>query len=293
MRILIIGCVEFSRECLIKLIKNKETIEGVITKASSSFNSDFVDLAPICVENNIPYIYTNDVNNEITFNFIKNLNIDIIYVLGWSSIIGKDIISIPPRGVVGFHPAKLPMNRGRHPIIWALALGLKETASTFFQINEGVDSGDILSQEIIKINEEDDALSLYGKITSSALDQLINITNAFKSHNIKKIQQDDQFANYWRKRSVSDGLIDFRMSSKAIYNLVRALSKPYPGAHIIWKEKIIKIWKIETGEASNENIEPGKVLKINGNVITVKTYDGTIHLLNHEFHELPKLNSYL
>ena len=72
--------------------------------------------------------------------------------MGWSRIIGKELLAVPPKGIVGYHPAALPANRGRHPIIWALALGLKETASTFFFMDNGADSGPIISQKSLIIS---------------------------------------------------------------------------------------------------------------------------------------------
>ena len=84
----------------------------------------------------------------------------------------EKILSKSPIGVIGFHPAALPANRGRHPIIWSLALGLKSTASTFFFMDKNVDSGDILSQASIKISDSDDARSLYDKVTKTALSQI-------------------------------------------------------------------------------------------------------------------------
>ena len=85
------------------------------------------------------------------------------------------MLTLPSLGLVGYHPALLPQNRGRHPIIWALALGLEETGSTFFFMDEGADTGDILSQRRVPITPEDDAGTLYDKLTTTALDQI----NAF------------------------------------------------------------------------------------------------------------------
>ena len=195
---------------------------------------------------------------------------------------GKEILSIPKIGTVGFHPAELPKNRGRHPLIWALFLGLKQTASTFFWIDEGVDSGDILSQKIVPIYYEDDANSLYERITDVALEQIEEFTSELERGIIKRIPQDKSKANYWRKRSAIDGIIDFRMSSRAVYNLVRALTRPYPGAEIFYKGKPYKVWKVKEVKVDLPNIEPGKVLKKEGKQILVKCYDNAVLLLEHE-----------
>lgn len=263
------------------MIKNKKEICHVITKEKSDFNSDFCDLSTICKENNIDYTYVKNINDSESKNIIKNSNPDVIYCIGWSQLINKEILSIPKRGIVGFHPAKLPQNRGRHPIIWALVLGLKDTASTFFFMKEDADNGNIISQEEIIINKNDYAIDLYNKIMCTAKKQIIDITNDLEKGTCKEIIQDNSKSNSWRKRSKVDGQIDWRMSCEGIYNLIRALSKPYVGASFIYKNKEYKVWRCKIENTDKyENIEYGKVVNvINENEIIVKAFDGLVHLL--------------
>ena len=198
-------------------------------------------------------------------------------------------------GVLGYHPSKLPKNRGRHPLIWALALGIKKSASTFFFMDEGADSGEILSQKDFDILDSDDAQILYDKVTAVALQQLEEFLPQLQKKTYQTMKQNHKACNIWRRRIKADGKIDFRMSSQAIYNLVRSLSKPYAGAHINYKEKEIIIWKvkiIENNQNNQNNIESGKVLDINRNKIIVKTYDGSIEIMHHEFKELPNIGEY-
>ena len=103
----------------------------------------------------------------------------------------------------------------------------------------------------------------------------------------------DYASNIWRKRTKIDGQIDFRMSSNAIYNLVRALTKPYVGAHINYKGKEIKIWKVEIAKNKKNNIECGKILNTSKNKITVKTYDGAVIITHHEFLKKPNIGEYI
>jgi len=147
MKILFIGTVEFSKIALKKLIELNAQIVGVCTKEKSEFNSDFADLRPLCEKNKIPYKFTDNVNSKDNCDWIKSFNPDIIFCFGWSNLLKKNILTLAPMGVLGFHPSELPKNRGRHPLIWALVLGLKKSASTFFFMNEGIDSGEILSQK--------------------------------------------------------------------------------------------------------------------------------------------------
>ncbi|AXH13459.1 formyltransferase family protein [Halarcobacter bivalviorum] len=293
MKIVFIGTVEFSKKALQKLVDIDVELVGVCTKEKSSFNSDFADLTPICKENKIPFNFVEDINSKESINWIKDLNPDIIFCFGWSSLIKNELLSLAPMGVVGYHPAKLPQNRGRHPIIWALALGLKRSASTFFFMDEKADSGDIISQKEFEILDSDDAKTLYDKIIQLSLIQIEEFVPQLKDNTYTRIKQDQALSNIWRKRNKADGKIDFRMSSKAIYNLVRALTKPYVGAHIEYKENDISIWKVKIIENNDTNIESGKVIESNEEKLIVKTYDAAIEILEHEFKEVPKVGEYL
>ena len=293
-KILFIGTVEFSYKALSTLIENKFEIVGILSKKESNFNSDYYDLTPLAEENNIPIIYRTKDNKDEIISFIKSLNPDIVYCFGWSHILTKNILSIPKYGVIGFHPAELPNNRGRHPIIWALFLGLKQTASTFFIMDEGADTGDIISQEKIKIID-DNAFTLYNKIINVALKQIVSFTIELETKEVflNKIRQDKTQGNSWRKRIKQDGKIDFRMTSNAILNLVNALSSPYLGAHLEYQNQDVKIWNVRIEKSNSSNFEPGKVLEIIGNDIIVKTYDGSIRILDHEFKITPTKGEYL
>ena len=195
-------------------------------------------------------------------------------------------------GVVGFHPTLLPKNRGRHPLIWAKVLGLKESGTSFFFMNEGADSGPILNQKKFKISFKETAKDLYDKMIFNALIQIEELNKELEL-GIQKIIKQKHISNSWRKRSKIDGLIDFRMSSISICNLVRGLSKPYIGASCYNFDEEIKIWSIKIGNTTNCNIEPGKIISINKNNIEVKSGDGSVILTEHEFIRLPKKNQYL
>ena len=296
MRIIFIGTVEFSYRALKALIECNYDVVGVITKKKSDFNADFCDLTPLTDKCHIPTFFRKNDNEEDLIAFLKDKKPDVIYCFGWSHILPSEILSIPKYGVVGFHPAELPNNRGRHPLIWAIFLGLKRTASTFFIMDEGADTGDIISQEIVAIEETDTAETLYTKVGEVAIKQIIDFSKEFelKGENIERRKQNIAEGNAWRKRGKVDGQIDFRMSSEAIYNLVRALTHPYVGAHIkLDGEKEVKIWKVIKKSCTFVNYEPGKVLEVENNKILVKTYDGAIQIIEHEFLELPKKGQYL
>lgn len=293
MRIIFVGAVEFSLQALERLVELNAEIVGVCTLQESKFNADHADLSSFSEAHGIPSFYVNDINSIETLNWIRGKSPDVIFCFGWSRLIKQDLIDSVPLGVVGFHPAALPANRGRHPIIWALVLGLKKTASTFFFMDAGADSGDILSQQEIFITEQDDARTLYDKIIRTALTQIAEFLPKLSNRSFQRIKQNEQFANVWRKRSSADGKIDWRMSAQAIHNLVRGLTAPYVGAHFLVDGKEIKVWKTSVVMDISNNIEPGKVLMQTNSKLVVKCGVDAIALLDTQPEFKANVGSYL
>lgn len=293
MRIIFIGTVEFSRLALARLMAIGAEVVGVCTLPASSFNADYADLRPLCRERGIPLKITEDVNSSETLNWIREYSPDVIFCFGWSRLLREELLAVAPLGVVGFHPAALPANRGRHPLVWALALGLEQTASTFFFMDTGADSGDILSQRMIKIDPTDDAGSLYEKVCAVALEQISQFVPPLADGSFVREKQNHAQANTWRKRAMADGKIDWRMSACSIHNLVRALTKPYVGAHFVMDSKDIKVWKSMVRYDAPANAEPGKVLGIHDGAPVIKCGQDALCLLVTEPVFRPIEGSYL
>lgn len=299
MRIVFIGCVDFSYTLLSQVLSLPDAkVVGVVTRESSNLNTDFRSLKPLSDQANIPcFLDAGNRQKEIS-TWITSLSPDVIYCFGWPYLLQKAILEIPPLGVIGYHPTALPKNRGRHPIIWTLALGLIETASSFFFMDEGADSGDILSQKSLDVGREDDATTLYARLKEMALSQVREFTLLLATGSFPRSPQDHSKANYWRKRSKMDGKIDWRMPSEGVYNLVRALTNPYPGAHIEFEGSEIKVWQCETLKEGHPdeiilNIEPGRVLATANRNVDVRCGEGVVRLTKHDFCTLPQVGTYL
>lgn len=288
LKITFIGCVRLSEAILAKLMKMQQiTLAGVVTRRVSSVNADFHSLEPLARQAGSAVFFADGNDQQAMAKFIREQTPEMIFCIGWSYLLKPEILAIPPRGGVGYHPAALPHNRGRHPLIWALALGLTETASTFFVMDDGADSGPILNQRRLPILPEDDAGSLYANMTQTALAQLDEMVPALAAGIAKPVPQDHSRANVWRKRGPDDGRIDWRMGAASIHNLVRALAKPYVGAHCDGHGKVVRIWKTEIGPSGSQNLEPGRVIEVRGRDILVKCYGGSVRLTEHEFNPLP------
>lgn len=281
MRIVFIGTVQSSNVAIQALLRLGSNIVGVITASNSDFNSDYADITPLCKEHKIPYLRSRGAMGDEEKNFLKTLDANVAFCVGWSFLIKEDILSMFKKGVIGFHPAPLPVGRGRHPIIWSLALGLTETNSCFFIMDAGADSGDIVSIRTIKICPDDTALTLMQKILGHLDEQILEIITGLKSGNLKRMPQDNTRATYWRKRSMSDGRIDFRMPGTAICNLVRALTPPYPGAHIEHCGRIFSV-HASSFQPAEGIVEPGKVIDICGTTLRVRCNDGILEFEQKE-----------
>lgn len=299
MRIVFMGCVDFSHALLCKVLTLPDAeVVGVVTRESSNFNTDFCSLRPLADHARIPCFLDVGNRQEEMVAWIYSLAPDVVYCFGWPYLLRKTILGVPLLGVIGYHPTALPKNRGRHPIIWTLVLGLTETASSFFFMDEGADSGDVLSQKKLDVQEEDDASTLYERLKEVALNQVEEFTPLLATGDFSRIHQIHANANIWRKRSRADGKIDWRMPAKGIYNLVRALTKPYPGAHIEVAGVEIKVWRCEilSGVYSRDvfsNLEPGRVLAANTNGLDIRCSDGVVRLKKHEFQTLPQVGACL
>ncbi len=282
MRVLFIGSAISSKVLLKKCLDLKLNIVGICT-SKKSVNYDFCDLKKEFKNSKIPTKYVNNINDFNSYKWIKQKKPDVILCFGWSQILRQKIINLSSKYVIGFHPSELPKNKGRHPIIWSLALGLKKTASSFFVIkNPKPDSGDIISQKIVHIKKNYNAEILYKKIMDVAKNQIKEIME--KIENNEKIKLKKNFkSNYWRKRTNLDGKIDWRMSAKLIHNLVRALDKPYMHPHFTndnFEFKIIKSKIISNYDNyKNCNFEPGKILSKHNSYFDVKCGEGIIRIL--------------
>lgn len=286
MRILFVGGVEFSRHCLQEVVNHGGSVVGVMTvqRKDAKFNSDYVDLGETASALGIPVHYVEKIRSPESVELIRSISPDVIFVFGFSQLISKEILDIPRLGCVGTHPALLPRNRGRHPLIWALVEGLTQSGLTFFYLDEGADSGDILWQEPFAIKLEDDASTLYEKIRSLASKGIAEFLPQLMNNTAPRISQDASQATYWPKRTARDGEIQWGQSSMTIYNLVRALTHPYPGSHtFLGKEKII-VWKAlpPVTEPLGAGTEPpGMVVEASGTQRRVRTGDGYLTILEY------------
>jgi len=206
-------------------------IKGIVV--SSIRPEQHEELKKIAKINSIPF-YIQPRRRDKDFlefvNSIQNINPDLIFVNSYSLLIPEEILSIPKYGGINIHGALLPQYRGPNPIQWALLNNESETGCTMHYMTNEFDAGDIISQKKVPIYFEDTWLDIRGRVFK-ATEQMIyeEIKNILEFKN-RRIPQKENIARHYPRRKPEDGLIEWSKSILYIYNLIRALVNPYPGA---------------------------------------------------------------
>ena len=188
----------------------------------------YVDLAAHVPEQiYTPYRRLRDIAQDVSMLG----NIDLIVALGISEIVPSAILDRAKLGCLGVHAAKLPDRPGAAPIVWAILDGLEETAVTLFRMNEGIDTGEIISVKPVSIEANDTAEDVRRKCDATLIDMLSQALPAYVHGDIQPQPQDTTASVYTRKRGPRDGELDLGQPAEEILRKIRALSSPYPGAH--------------------------------------------------------------
>lgn len=192
----------------------------------------------------IPIHEIDDINDEISV--LKEMQLDFLFVCGWRQIINENILSIPKKGVVGFHPSLLPRGRGPAPIINTILSGFSESGLTMFYLARGLDNGDIIAQEKFPITDNDYANDVYNKNIRAGRKLIKKYLPLLGDDLAPRRPQKNDEATVFPKRSLKDNefypILD---SPDEIYKKIRAFSKPYSGAFFIKDNKKITIWKAD------------------------------------------------
>lgn len=201
-------------------------------------------------------------NDKKIHDFIKNSNPDLIWVTDYRYLIPKEIISEAPFGAVNLHPSLLPKYRGRAPLNWAIIEGEKEIGLTAHFIDEKLDNGDIICQIKFFLNKNEDVGDALKKLIPYYCLITKNVIHKFLNNTVTSIPQDHSLATIYPSRKPEDGVINWSNSAERIFNFVRAISHPYPGAFSDTKKGRIYIWKTELIKNNNQSkIAPGIILE--------------------------------
>lgn len=233
------------------------------------------------VQKKIKVYTTEKISSPQWIAKIAAINPDIIFSFYYRKLICHGILDLPKIGAFNLHGSFLPAYRGRCPVNWVIINGERKTGVTLHYMIDKPDAGDIIGQKAVTIELSDTAKTLYDKLCLAAKDLLDEVLPLIKKGQITRQEQNLKAGSYYGGRRPEDGRIDWNKSAEEIYNLIRAVTEPYPGAFALLDsdEKII-IWWAEPA-VSEEAVIPGKLVITNKEIL-VQTGKNAIKLLDIE-----------
>ena len=230
----------------------------------------------VAINNNIEVFQPENIKKE--YDKIINTDCDIIITCAYGQIIPDIILNYPRLGCINVHGSLLPKYRGGAPIHWAIINGEKETGITIMYMDSKMDSGDIISQKSINIEENDNLDNLYNKLSIVGRDLLIETLPSIINGSNKRIKQDEKQVTYGLNIKKEEEKIDFNKTAKEVNNLIRGLSS-IPGAYCYLDNKRLKIYKALILDKKSNN-EPGKIVDIDKYGIIVNCKDYCIKIID-------------
>lgn len=278
-RIVFMGSPDFAKESL-KALNEEFNVTLVVSQEDKPRGRKMV-LTPTPVKEealklNIPCITPKNLKKDReAIETIKKENPDFLVVVAYGQILSKEVLDIPKYCPINLHASLLPLLRGAAPIQAAVLSGMKETGNTTMIMAEGLDTGDMLLKNIVKIDPSMTYGQLHDELMYSGAKLLAETIKKFSEGKIIPEKQDDTEATYIPKLEKKDFEVDFKDTTENILNKIRGFN-PYPLAHTFHDGKRIKLVKAEKGDLKGEE---GKILKADVDGIEVGTKDGSVRLI--------------
>ena len=274
MKLVFMGTPDFAVPCLEELIKAGHEIVGVFTQPDKPVGRKRVMTPPpvkVCAEKNGITVYQPDsVRTEESLSLMKELNPDCVVVVAYGKIIPSEMLKLPKFGFVNVHGSLLPKYRGAAPIQWSIIDGEKKTGVTTMQMDDGIDTGDMLEVSETEIGENETAGELFDRLAEMGGKLIVSTLSKLEKGELTPIPQDHEKSNYAKIISKEMALIDFNMSAENVFNLIRGFN-PWPIAYTIIGDKRLKVFAAE--KIGSVNGKSGEVVSSDG-TLTVAFGDG-------------------
>ncbi len=272
------GTPKFAVPSLEILLKNKYDVISVVSvpdkKKGRGQILSYSAIKETALKNNLAILQPEKLSDENFISQIKSLDPDLIIVVAFK-ILPREIFTIPRYGTFNLHASLLPKYRGAAPINRALINGEKETGVTTFFLKEKVDTGNMILQKKLTIEDDDDAGSLHDKLSLIGAEAVLETVRLIAEGKTVPVIQDNNLSSPAPKILKEDCLINWHTDALSIYNFIRGMS-PYPAAFTYLEGKIIKIYKSKVTDNQTEGI-PGEIL-IRDKRIYVSTLSNLIEI---------------
>jgi methionyl-tRNA formyltransferase len=217
-----------------------------------------------------------DINSADSVAHIRNLEPDLLVVVGWTRLLSAELLAVPRRGCVGFHASLLPRHRGRAPVNWAILRGDTMTGNTMIYLDAGTDTGDVIDQVPVPIGPDDTCATVYARVADAGADMLRRHLAALLAGTAPRRPQPPPDDPPLRKRTPQMGITDWNRPAREVHNWIRALTEPYPGAFTFRSGRKIMLWESAMPARQAPGGCPGQVLGCDESGLRVGTADGPL-----------------
>lgn len=281
MKIVFMGTPDFAVGTLEALIDAGHEVVLAVTQPDKpkgrGKEMQFTPVKECALKHDIPVFQPRKVREEACIEELRKYNADIMVVVAFGQILPKEILEMTPYGCINVHASLLPKYRGSAPIQWAIIDGEEVTGVTTMQMNEGLDTGDMLLKIEIPIEPKETGGSLFDKLAVAGAKLCVETLEALQNKTVTPIPQGETTTAYAKMLDKQLGNIDWNQSAIEIERLIRGLT-PWPSAYTNWNEKVMKIWDAEVWDIDleMEDAKPGTIVKVEKDAFYVQTGDGLL-----------------
>ena len=280
MRILFAGTPAFAVPSLVALCDSPHEVVALLSRPDRprgrSRKPVWPETKKVATERGVPVFQPQDLKTPEFAETLKALSPDLIAVVAYGKIFPSAVLNAPPLGCVNVHASLLPSYRGAAPVNWAIAKGEKKTGITIMLMDEGVDTGDILTQREVPIGEEETAEELLKRLSIDGAELLLETVDRIAKNDISPVKQREEAATYAPLLSKKDGEVDWSQDAEEIKNLIRAMT-PWPCAHTTLEGKNLKIFRALAGPGRGR---PGEIVSVGGESLDVAAGKGVLRILS-------------
>lgn len=270
MRLLVAGHKERGALCLEALVQAGHQVVGALAHHGCSDESPFASTA---LRLRLPLLRLENVNVEASLASLEALSPELIVLAGFGPIVSPDFIDLAPRGCINLHGGSLPEMRGSSPMNWALIHGHERFGISIIRVEPGVDTGDVLAEQEYPIGREETVADLAQRANEVFPDLLVRAVEGISRGDLTGRRQKASEATYYPLRFPDDGFVLWdQMDAEEIHNMVRALTRPFPGAFTYCGSQRLNLWSSKLAHMKLKGV-PGRIYLINSNGLLVAARD--------------------
>lgn len=281
MRVIFMGTPDFATGTLEEIVKAGHEVVGVVTQPDKPKGRGKTMMpTPVketALKYNLPVYQPRKVREPEFVELLRSLKPDVMVVAAFGQIITKEILEMPKYGCINVHASLLPAYRGAAPIQWAVINGDEESGVTIMQMDEGIDTGDMIEKAVVPIAEDETGGSLFDKLSHTGAKLCVKVLKDLEEGTaVREKQPEESTTPYAKMIDKKMGEVDWKKSAKEIEQLIRGLN-PWPSAYTKVHGKTLKLWKAKVLLETSQ-MKPGQIVKVTKDSLAVQTGQGMLEI---------------